>query len=119
MYETGAHDPATMTPDGYTFDAAMLARPGQDDIQDILGDEDSSNVLLYPAWQPWLRRSQPRTLIVWGRGDRIFGPAAAEAYRRDLPQAKLIFYDGGHFVLEEYAPDVAREIITMCARGGQ
>ena len=66
-----------------------------------------------PTWQQWLRVHQPRALIVWGRGDTIFGPAAAEAYKRDLPQARLVFYDGSHFVLEEYAPQVAREIIQV------
>ena len=113
MYTQGAHDSMTMTPDGYTFDAAMLSRPGQDDIQDILGDDYYTNMLLYSTWQQWLKKHQPRTLIVWGRGDYIFGPAAAEAYRRDLPQAKLVFYPGGHFVLEEYAPEIAQEIVAM------
>lgn len=118
MYTRGARDAAGMIPDGYTFDAAMLARPGQDAIQDALGDDYYTNMLRYPRWQEWLRRHRPRTLIVWGRGDYIFGPAAAEAYKRDLPQAKLVFYDGGHFVLEEYAPEVAREIIEMFAAVG-
>lgn len=113
MYTTGARDAATMDPDGYTFDAAMLSRPGQDDIQDALGDDYYSNLLLYPQWQEWLRVHHPRTLIVWGRGDYIFGPAAAEAYRRDLPEARLVFYDGSHFVLEEHAAEVAQEIIAM------
>jgi len=96
----------------------MLSRPGQDEIQDALGDDYYTNVLLYPTWQRWLRTRRPRTLLVWGRGDRIFGPAAAEAYKHDLPQARLVFYDGGHFVLEEYAPEVAREIIAMFAAPG-
>ncbi len=115
MYTRGARDAATMTPDGYTFDAAMLSRPGQDDVQDALGGDYYTNLLLYPQWQAWLRQHQPRTLIVWGRGDYIFGPAAAEAYKRDLPKAKLVFYDGGHFVLEEYAAQVAQEITAMFA----
>jgi pimeloyl-ACP methyl ester carboxylesterase len=119
MYLTGARDPATMTPDGYTFDAAMLSRAGQDDVQDMLGDDYYTNVLLYPTWQKWLKQQRPPTLIVWGRGDQIFGPVAAEAYKRDVPQAKLVFYDGGHFVLEEYAPQVAREIIKMFSRSTQ
>jgi pimeloyl-ACP methyl ester carboxylesterase len=113
MYLAGAHDPASMTPDSYTLDAALLSRPGQDDIQDALDNDYYTNVLAYPDWQAWLRRAQPRTLLVWGRDDKIFGPPAAEAYRRDLPGAKLVFYDGGHFVLEEHASEVADEIIGM------
>jgi pimeloyl-ACP methyl ester carboxylesterase len=119
MYTQGAHEPAAMTPDGYTFDAAMLSRPGQDDIQDVLGSDYYTNMLLYPKWQEWLREHHPRTLIVWGLGDYIFGAMAAHAYKRDLPQAKLVFYNGGHFVLEEYAPEVAREIINMFSPGGE
>lgn len=116
MYVTGARDAATMPPDGYTFDAAMLSRPGQDDIQDALGEDYYTNLLLYPAWQQWLRAHQPRTLIVWGVGDEIFGRVGAEAYKRDLPGAKVVLYEGGHFVLEEYAPEVARQIIEMFSR---
>jgi pimeloyl-ACP methyl ester carboxylesterase len=119
MYVRGAHEPSTISPDGYTLDAALLSRPGQDDIQEILGDDYYTNMLLYPTWQQWLRLHQPRTLIVWGRGDYIFGPIAAESYKRDLPQAKLVFYDGGHFALEEYAPEVAHEIIEMFAPGSR
>jgi pimeloyl-ACP methyl ester carboxylesterase len=119
MYTEGANDPITMTRDGYTFDAALLSRPGQDDIQDALGDDYYSNLLLYPTWQGWMRNNQPRTLIVWGRGDYIFGPVAAEAYKRDLPRAKIVFYNGGHFVLEEYAAEIAREIVVMFVPGAR
>jgi pimeloyl-ACP methyl ester carboxylesterase len=82
----------------------------------VLSDDYYTNMLLYPQWQEWLRQHHPRALIVWGRGDYIFGPAAAEAYERDLPQAKVVFYNGSHFVLEEYAPEVAREIIDAFSR---
>jgi pimeloyl-ACP methyl ester carboxylesterase len=87
--------------------------PVRDDIQDILGNDYYTNVLLYRTWQTWLRDRQPRTLIIWGKGDRIFGRNSAEAYRRDLPHAKLVFYEGGHFMLEEYAPEAAEEITRM------
>jgi pimeloyl-ACP methyl ester carboxylesterase len=109
-------DRSVPTVSEHTFDAAMLSRPGQDDIQDVLADDYYSNMLLYPKWQQWMRTHHPRTLIVWGRGDYIFGPVAASAYKRDLPQAKLVFYNGGHFVLEEYAPEVSQEIIAMFSR---
>jgi pimeloyl-ACP methyl ester carboxylesterase len=115
MYTTGARDPSTMTRDGYTFDAAMLSRPGQDPIQDAIGDNYYTNVLLYPQWQTWLRQSQPRTLIVWGEGDQIFNTDGAKAYKRDVPKARLVFFNGGHFLLEEHAAEVAREITDMFA----
>jgi pimeloyl-ACP methyl ester carboxylesterase len=117
MYEAGAQDPARVSPDGYTFDAAMLSRPGQDPIQDALDGDYYTNLALYPTWQQWLRTHQPRTLIVWGEADTIFNADGARAFRRDVPNAKLVLYHGGHFLLEEYAPDVAKEIIQMYIGG--
>jgi pimeloyl-ACP methyl ester carboxylesterase len=111
-YEEGAHNPETMTPDGYTFDTFMDSRPGQDVLQNALGDDYYTNLMLYPAWQKWLRLTQPRTLLLWGEGDRIFPRAAAEAYKKDLPRVRLVFFPGGHNLLEEYAPEAAREIIA-------
>lgn len=119
MYVTGARDPLIMTPDGYTFDAAMLSRPGQDDVQNALSSNYYTNVDMYPVWQQWMRTQKPRALIVWGQGDRIFAAPAAKAYQRDLPQAKLVFFNGGHFLLEEYAPDVAKEIIQTFSASRQ
>jgi pimeloyl-ACP methyl ester carboxylesterase len=104
-----------MTPDGYTFDAAMLSRPGQDPTQDSIGDDYYTNVVLYPVWQTWLRTQQPPTLIVWGEGDGIFSTDGANAYKRNIPNARLVFYKGGHFLLEEFAAEVAQEIIRMFA----
>jgi hypothetical protein len=31
----------------------------------------------------------------------------------------VVVYNGGHFVLEEYAPEVAREIIEMFSRSAK
>ena len=39
-------------------------------------------------WQQWLRDTQPPLLVVWGRYDPSFQVAEAEAYRRDVPDAK-------------------------------
>ena len=37
-------------------------------------------------------------------------PSGAEAYLRDLPKAKLVWLDAGHFVLDENVNTVADEI---------
>ncbi len=49
-------------------------------------------------------------MIVWGKNDPFFIPAGAEAYLRDLPDAKLVWLDAGHFVLDENADLIASEI---------
>ena len=69
----------------------------------------------YDSWHRAFARHRPKTLIVWGKDDPFFIPAGAEAYKKDLPDAKLVWLEAGHFVLDENAPRVAQEIKTMFA----
>lgn len=55
------------------------------------------------------RTHKPRLLAVWGRNDPFFLPAGAEAFRRDIPDART-FLDTGHFALETHAAEVATAI---------
>jgi pimeloyl-ACP methyl ester carboxylesterase len=110
QYVHGVADPSRVSPDGYSLDDFYLARPGADEIQlDIFGDY-KSNVALYPAFQEYFRRHQPPLLAVWGKNDPFFLPAGAEAFKRDIPGARVRFLDTGHFALETHAPDIAAEI---------
>ena len=43
-------------------------------------------------------------------------PLGAEAYLRDLPEAKLVWLDAGHFVLDENVLTVADEIKAVFDR---
>ena len=67
-------------------------------------------------WHAAFRKHQPSTLIVWGKNDPFFIPAGAEAFKHDLPEAKLVWLDAGHFVLDENASTVAAEIKGAFAR---
>jgi pimeloyl-ACP methyl ester carboxylesterase len=107
QYLHGVPDPTLVSPDGWTHDQAGLDRPGNADIQLDLFRDYASNVALYPAWQAAFRRARWPTLLAWGRNDPFFGPAGAEAYRRDLPQAELHFFDTGHFALETHGAEIA------------
>ena len=60
-----------------------------------------SNPPLYPEWQAYFRKHQPRTLIVWGENDEIFPAAGAHPYKRDLTHLEFHLFDTGHFALEE------------------
>jgi len=73
-------------------------------------------VARYPEWQAAFRQHAPRTLIVWGKNDPFFIPPGARAYLTDLPDARLVWLDGGHFVLDEYASEVAGEILAHFAQ---
>lgn len=106
----GVKDPELIDPDHWIVDQALLDRPGIQDVNVDLLENYKTNVARYPDWQAAFRRHRPKTLIVWGKNDPIFIPPGARAYLNDLPDAKLVWLDGGHFVLDEFASQVAAEI---------
>jgi pimeloyl-ACP methyl ester carboxylesterase len=110
QYQVGARNPEAISPDNWTIDQALLDRPGTDSYQLNLLEDYKSNVALYDSWHAAFRDHQPKTLILWGRNDPFFIPAGAEAFRTDLPQARLVWLDAGHFILDENAATVAAEI---------
>jgi pimeloyl-ACP methyl ester carboxylesterase len=109
-YSVGIPDPAFIKPEGYTLDAALLARPGNVDIQLDLFLDYANNVKLYPAFQQYFRKSQPPLLAIWGKFDPYFIPPGAEAFLRDNPNATIQFLETGHFALETHVDDVAFSI---------
>ena len=110
QYTHGVPDPELVSPDGYGLDDYYLARPGADEVQlDLMGDY-ASNVALYPQFHEYFRAHTPPTLAVWGRNDPFFLPAGAEAFTRDIPDARIRLYDTGHFALETHAEEIAEEI---------
>ena len=106
----GAKEPEAINPDNWVLDQALLDRPGTQDYQVDLLENYKTNIALYPEWQAAFRKHQPKTLIVWGKHDPFFIPPGARAYLNDLPDAKLVWLDSGHFVLDENAAQVAAEI---------
>jgi pimeloyl-ACP methyl ester carboxylesterase len=40
-------------------------------------------------------------------------PPGAEAYKRDNPKAKVVFYDTGHFAFETHAVEIGQEILAF------
>jgi pimeloyl-ACP methyl ester carboxylesterase len=112
QYMTGA-DPKRMSPDGYTSDIGYMARPGAEDIQLDLILDYRSNLERYPEFQAYFRSWKPPFLAVWGKNDPAFLPAGAEAYKRDLPEARIHLIDTGHFALETHAPEIALFMIRF------
>jgi pimeloyl-ACP methyl ester carboxylesterase len=106
-YAVGIPDPTLIKPEGYTLDAALLARPGTLDIQLDLFLDYANNVKLYPKFQEYFRSAQPPLLAVWGKFDPYFIPPGAEAFLRDNPNATVQFLETGHFALETHLEEVA------------
>jgi pimeloyl-ACP methyl ester carboxylesterase len=105
-----------ISPDAIAHDQAILDRPDSAEIQlDLVGDY-KSNVALYPEWQNYFRSHKPPILAVWGQNDPFFGPAGAEAFQRDIPDAEVHYYDTGHFALETHGQEIAAAILDFLAR---
>jgi pimeloyl-ACP methyl ester carboxylesterase len=116
QYTHGVSDPTRVSPDGYTLDNFYLARPGVADVQlDLFGDY-KSNVALYPTFQQYFRTHKPRLLAAWGKNDPFFLAPGAEAFKRDIPNATVRFFDTGHFALETHAPEIAAAIREFIPR---
>jgi len=110
QYTHGVSDPSAVSPDGYGLDNFYLTRPGAHEVQlDLFGDY-KSNVALYPTFQRYFRTHKPPLLAVWGKNDPFFLPPGAEAYKRDIPNAVVRFFDTGHFALETHAAEIAAAI---------
>lgn len=110
QYTHGARDVEAISPDNWNLDQRFLDRPGNKEVQLGLFYDYQFNIPKYPAFQEYFRTHRPPTLIVWGKNDEIFGPAGAEAYKRDLPDAELHLLDTGHFALEEDLDIIAGHI---------
>jgi pimeloyl-ACP methyl ester carboxylesterase len=116
QYTHGVADESLVAPEAYQLDSALLARPGNDEIQLDLFLDYGSNVALYPKFQEYFRAKNPPTLAVWGKHDPFFLPAGADAFRRDNAAAEVHFYDTGHFALETHWPEIADAIGEFLGR---
>ena len=116
QYTHGVANPDSVAPEGYTLDTALLERPGNKEIQLDLFLDYASNVKLYPKFQQYFRKSKPPLLAIWGKNDPFFIPAGAEAFRKDIPNARVHFLDTGHFAIETHAEEIAaamKEFLEM------
>jgi len=110
QYLTGVSDETLVDPESWYHDYALISRPGNDEVQLKLFRDYATNAPLYPRLHEYFRAIGVPLLAVWGRGDEIFGPAGAEAFADDLPDAEIHLLDGGHFLLES-APREVSELI--------
>ena len=113
QYVYGVTDKSLVSPDGRSLDDFYLTRPGAHEAQLDLFLDYAKNVELYPEFQNFFRKHQPPLLAVWGRNDPFFLPAGAEAFKRDVPNAQIQFFDTGHFALETHCTEIGTAILKF------
>jgi len=116
QYLYGVKDETMVAPEAYQLDSALLARPGNDEIQLDLFLDYASNVALYTKFQEYFRTKRPPLLAVWGNSDPFFLPPGAEAFKSDIPSAEVRFYHTGHFALETHHQEIAGAIKDFLGR---
>lgn len=101
----------SVSPDSYSLDLYYASTiPDYAEKQSDLIFDYQNNVKLYPAFQAYLRKYQPRLLAIWGKDDPSFIWAGAEAFSKDLPKAKIVPVSSGHFALENRCNEIAANI---------
>ena len=104
----GVADPSLVSPDSWQQAQWGLDRPGNKEIQYTLHANYATNFDKYDEWHAYFKKYQPPTLVMWGKGDFVFGVPGAKAYQRDLKQVELHILDGAaHFALETNSRDIA------------
>jgi pimeloyl-ACP methyl ester carboxylesterase len=113
QYTDGVPAPDRIAPEGYSLDAALIAPPGNMDIQLDLFLDYVNHVKLYPAFHEYFRKWKPCLLAIWGKFDPFFIPPGAEAYRRDNPHTIVPLLDTGHFALETHVDEIASAMLEF------
>ena len=110
QYTYGTQE-GSVSPDGYSLDlyyASVI--DDYDEKQSDLIFDYQNNVKMYPEFQKYLRTYQPKLLAIWGKEDPSFIWSGAEAFRKDIPNAKIIPVRSGHFALENCCTEIAEQI---------
>lgn len=113
QYVHGVSDKSLVSPDGRSLDDFYLGRSGAHEAQLDLFLDYAHNVELYPEFQNFFRKYQPLFLAVWGKNDPFFLPVGAEAFKRDIPNAEVQFFDTGHFALETHCAEIGLVILKF------
>jgi pimeloyl-ACP methyl ester carboxylesterase len=116
LHKRGAHQPDALNPDNWAIDAYAFSIVANRAFMSRLLMNLATNIPHYPEWNAYLKDRKPKALIVWGRNAPLFVPAAAEFIRQALPAAELRYFDGGHFVLDEYSDAIGEAIIGTFSR---
>jgi pimeloyl-ACP methyl ester carboxylesterase len=107
QYLHGVRDGSLIDPDNWIVDAALIGRPGVDEIMLDLLYDIHNNTATFSAMRQFLRDRRPPTLVATGANDEIFPEEVMRKILNDLPETEFHAIDSGHFALEDSCPDIA------------
>ena len=113
VYLHGHPRPELISPDNWNMDIHCLERPNAHRVQLDLFYDYRTNVQLYPQWQAFLRKTQPKTIVFWGQDDIFFTREGGEAYLKDLPNAEMHRLQSGHFAVEDSLPYIVEQMTAF------
>ncbi|MDX8500637.1 alpha/beta hydrolase [Mesorhizobium sp. VK4C] len=96
-----------MDEDRWLEDWQIMSLPGRLQLQRALVLDYGRHVARFDQIARYLRESQPPALMVWGRHDIFFDLDETLSWMNALPRMEAHILDGGHFLLETNADQVA------------
>ena len=113
QYTHGTRNPENVNPDTWNLDYLRINRPNSHKVNLDLFYDYQNNVKLYPEWQAYMRKHQPKMLIVWGKNDAFFPEPGAAAFKKDLKNIDYNIFNTGHFALEEDGAEIIDKMRTF------
>ncbi len=104
-------------PAGWIEDWRIMSLPGRLDLQKALLADYGRYADRFGEVADYLKKHQPRALLLWGRHDAFFDIAEVHSWLVDLPRMEAHVLDAGHFLLETHAPKAA-ELMLEFVDGG-
>ncbi|WP_264528867.1 alpha/beta fold hydrolase [Flavobacterium sp. N2550] len=99
-----------VSPESWIIDWQRMSRPRNIAMQFKLNCTYQTNIKMFPAFQDYFRKHQPKALVIWGKYDVFFDVAEAHCYKKDLPKAEVHILEGGHMALETNFEEVVQLI---------
>ncbi|WP_208379141.1 alpha/beta fold hydrolase [Cumulibacter soli] len=99
--------------ESWHLDWARLARPGGTDVYFEYFRDYGTHVARFDEISAYHATHQPPCMVLWGRHDPAFDIAEVLAYHRELDRFQAHIFDGGHFLLETHAAEVAGLLVTF------
>jgi pimeloyl-ACP methyl ester carboxylesterase len=107
---------ARIPAESWEEDWRVMQLPGRMEKERALIADYARYVARFDVIADYLKRRQPRALIVWGRHEPFFDLAEVLSWMEDLPRMEAHILDGGHMLLETHAAEAASLMVDFIKR---